>query len=145
MNETIILLLISSGLSWGIIFYLLFRKNRSEKISSVSRLVLVETCAENTKEWTLLEKNGILIGREDSTSSAELQLREETNMEHIALKHAVLNYSNGIWYLEALQNDCATGLRKNGKNTVYRVRAYLPYPLEAGDMIYVAHYKLAVR
>ncbi len=52
-------------------------------------------------------------------------------------ERAVMNYSNGCWYIEDLDSENGTRLQRGGKGKKYKVSSREPCRIEQGDVIYL--------
>lgn len=105
---------------------------------SIHTASLLNERMEVLKEWDIRGKTGILIGRIDGETSDEIDLSDTADAALISKEHAVLNYANGIWYVEDLDSKNGTGIRKAGSSEILWLTDPIPYRLEAGDILYIA-------
>lgn len=90
------------------------------------------------REWDIQGKTGILIGRIEGETSDEIDLSDTADAALISKEHAVLNYANGNWYVEDLDSENGTGIKKAGRDEIFWLTNQTPYRLETGDILYIA-------
>lgn len=147
-ENIIIYLCISSVLFYaGII--ILFRqvsKLKDEKIDSgVTSIIHIGTGNVPIRKLDLTKTNGIVIGRQSGDEKPDFDLSDGEESGSVAVRHAVLNCVNDVWYVEALEYIHPVGLRKAGDSVVYRLKVLTPYRVEAGDIIYLSHEKVMLK
>ena len=96
------------------------------------------------KEWHLSGAASLLIGRDTVSNEADINLGDTQYGAYISNEHAVINYSQGQWYIEDLESVNGTGLRKRGDDYATRLKSSISYKIDAGDTIYISKAKIAV-
>lgn len=149
MQDQVIInwLCISAVLSWicliGLFIWIRMR-NREKGQADVSRLVYLGKDMRPLAELGLSGRTSVVIGRNTTRQSVDLDLSQADGAGEVEEEHAVLNYAGGVWYLESLSTTNRVGIRKEGNSIVYRLKAMTPYKISAGDIIFISHEKIAV-
>lgn len=146
-QEVIIGLCVSAVLSWACLIGLFLWVRMGKRIkrqSDINKLVHLGKDMRPLTEVSLYGRTGIIIGRNTTGQLVELDLSNGDGAGEVAQEHAVLNYAGGAWYLEAVNENHRVGIRKGGDSLVYRVKAMTPYKVGKGDLIFIAHEKIAV-
>lgn len=131
---------------WG--FFEFREKNVKENIyveQVIKRIVLIARDGEREKEWYVGDKNSLLIGKGTIDSEVDIELGDTYYSDYIANEHAVLNYSEGFWYIEDLGSVNGVGIKKKGEEYALKANPLTPYKIDEGDIIYISKAKLLVR
>ena len=101
------------------------------------------------KSWDLYGKTALVIGKDrknqyNDVTLVDINLNDCTYATLIDVEHAVLNYSNGCWYIEDLYSKNGINIQKKMENKKYKLSPAEPYKLEKGDTIYLGLTKLQV-
>lgn len=112
---------------------------------SIKRFILITRDGEREKEWHCEGVNSFLIGKSTATQEVDIDLSETHYNEFISNEHAVLNYSNGYWYIEDLNSFNGVGIKKKGEEYALRLKPSVSYKIDEGDIIYISKAKLLVR
>lgn len=124
------------------------RKSRQRAVNGtqlrISTLVLLNDEMKPVREWSLRSRAGFLIGRMDSDVPDEINLSEAASAALIEKEHAILNYTNGRWYIEDLDTVNGTGVQKNGQGEIRWLAEQTPYEIECNDIIFIADTALLI-
>lgn len=141
--------LIISGLIIVIIGYLFFIENRKYEIikeySNISRILLIGEHGKPDKEWSAENINSLLIGKNTESVSVDIDLGDEVYGDYIAPKHAIMNFIDGIWYIEDYDSVNGVGIKKTGEESAFKLKPNVLYRLDKGDVIYISKIKLHLR
>ncbi|TVX95106.1 FHA domain-containing protein [Cohnella terricola] len=145
-------------LQWGVALivlcvatYILIRRARKlqggtkKKLKSVSKLVLLDEDGESVKEWFIQGETSLLIGKSSSREEVDIDLSDTEYASLISLQHAVLNYSEGSWYLEDLDSRNGIGIRSSNQSAAVRLDPDATHRVEIGDLIYLANTRIIAK
>lgn len=134
----------------AVLFSILAWRTRTPKKTTyprgkVNELVLLSE--ENTElaSWNLYGKISLVIGRDIGENHVDVNLNHVTYASMIDLEHAVLNYSDGNWYIEDIGSKNGLSIQKIQDGRKYRLSANQPCLLDKGDIIYVGLTRLLIR
>lgn len=113
--------------------------------SNVKCFVLIAQNGEMEKEWHCEGVRSFLIGKGNILSDGDIDLSDSYYTDYISPAHAVLNYSQGYWYIEDLNSKNGVGIKKRGEEYALRLKPMTSYKIEQGDIIYISKAKLLVR
>lgn len=119
-------------------------KNNSDK-SNIKKFVLITRDGEREKQWHCEGCISLLIGKGTLSKEVDIELGDTYYAEYISNEHAVLNYSEGFWYIEDLNSHNGVGLKKKGDEYAFRLKPQTAYKLDEGDIIYISKAKLLAR
>ena len=76
---------------------------KKEKIQDtfLSELVLLSEEDTVVKTWNILGKNSLVIGKKNSEEDIDIDLSDTYFSGTVSDVHAILNYVDGSWYIEA--------------------------------------------
>ena len=109
------------------------------------QLVLLNEDDRDLTGWDLFGRTALVIGRDVGENDVDINLADVTYASFIDIEHAVLNYSNGHWYIEDLSSENGVKVQKQGDDRQYKLATEKPCRLDLGDIIYIAQTKLQVR
>jgi len=109
---------------------------------SINRFILLSQEGGHEKEWHVSGEIAFLIGKSTADKEADIDLGDTQFSEYISNEHAVINYSEGCWYIEDIGSLNGVGLRKKSEEHIFRLRACVPYRVDIGDVIYISKAKL---
>jgi len=121
------------------------RKAKPESVTPIKRLILMTPDGEREKEWHCEGITSFLIGKGTVSNSVDIELGDTHYSDYIADEHAILNYADGIWYLEDLGSLNGVGLRKRDEVYTLRLKPDVAYKIDEGDIIYISKAKILVR
>ena len=118
-------------------------------LNSLSRINLLNEQDNIIKSWDLYGKTALIIGKDrknqyNKVTLVDINLNDCAYATLIDVEHAVLNYSNGCWYIEDLHSKNGVSIQKKMENKKYKLSPVEPYKLEKGDTIYLGLTKLQV-
>ena len=158
-------LLISINICISIIFfYLFFIKNKNKNkyiliknkirtnfniLNNLSKINLLNEYGNVIKCWDLYGKTSLIIGKDrknqyNDVTLVDINLNDCAYATLIDVEHAVLNYSNGCWYIEDLHSKNGISIKKQMEKKKYKLSPEQPYKLEKGDIIYLGLTELQV-
>lgn len=113
--------------------------------AKVTEAVLLNEEDRPLASWTLYGKASMVIGRDAGENQVDISLSSSTYASTVDAEHAVLNYTDGTWYIEDLasHNGVSIQSRKDGRK--YKLAPFHPCKLDAGDMIHVGLARLLIR
>ncbi|WP_250277272.1 FHA domain-containing protein [[Clostridium] colinum] len=164
-NLTLKILIISINILIFLIFlYLAIVKDKEENeyiiksnkiinnfniLNSLTRISLLNEQGNIIKSWDLYGKTSLVIGKDRKNQYNDVTL-VDINLSNCAyatlvdVEHAVLNYSNGCWYIEDLDSKNGISIKKKMENKKYKLSPDEPYKLEKEDIIYLGLTELQV-
>ncbi len=113
--------------------------------SNIKKFVLITRDGEKEKEWYCEGVNSFLIGKSTMNNEVDIDLADTYYTEYISPNHAVLNYTEGYWYIEDLNSKNGVGIKKRGEEYAFRLKPMTSYKIDEGDVIYISKAKLFVR
>lgn len=113
--------------------------------SNITKFVLITKDGEYEKEWHNEGMNSFLIGKGTVLNEVDIELGDHPYSEYISNEHAVLNYSEGFWYIEDLESQNGVGLKKQGEEYSLKLKPLTSYKIDEGDIIYISKAKILVR
>jgi hypothetical protein len=111
---------------------------------TVENLALLSEQGTILIEWKLVNRNGIVIGKNTEKEKVDIDLSKTSDAPFISRKHAVLNFSSGNWYVEDLDSRNGIRVKKPGKESV-NIKGSGPVLLERGDMFYISNTAFVLR
>lgn len=134
-----------------IIFYMVkisvFSIYNQQKCNGPTKLILKNDEGRNVKVWDIENKTALLIGKSgrEEDNEVDIDLAESEYAVLISKQHAVLNFSSGSWYIEDIGSTNGSGLKSSDANEKVLLETGRPYPINAGDIIYIANTKILVK
>lgn len=113
--------------------------------TKIKRFILITRDGEREMEWHCEGVSSFLIGKSTAKQEVDIDLSEIHFCEYISNEHAILNYSNGYWYIEDLNSFNGVGIKKKGEEYALRLKPAVSYKIDEGDIIYISKAKLLVR
>lgn len=114
-------------------------------LNTVNGLVLLNENNEIMKEWDLLNRVSMTIGRNTKSDEVDIDLSTSTYASLIDAQHAVLNYASGNWYIEDLYSENGISIQKADDQIRYKLSKDKPCTIVKGDVIFIAKTKLLIR
>lgn len=111
----------------------------------ISKIVMLNEENQVLKQWSVYGKAGVLIGRNTPNSSVDIDLSNTALEALVSDEHALLNYTNGSWYVEDNDSEQGTAVQKVGENEVIYLNKSEPMRLNLGDIIFIGKTILQVR
>ena len=125
-----------SLLAWMGYLLVKYHKGRSKK-SKIKTIQLLNEQEVLVKEWDIRNEQGLLIGKHHQDQMVDIDLTDADHAVLIEKQHAVLNRTNGNWYLEDLDSRNGTGV-KAVNASVKRLDTEEAILVHPGDRIYIA-------
>ncbi|MDE6357457.1 MAG: FHA domain-containing protein, partial [Eubacteriales bacterium] len=118
-------------------------------LNKISKINLLNEQGNSIKSWDLYGKTSLIIGKDrknqyNDVTLVDINLNDCAYATLIDVEHAVLNYSNGCWYIEDLDSKNGVSIKKLTENKKYKLSKDQPYKLEKGDSIYLGLTELQV-
>lgn len=141
--------LIIAGLVLIIIGYIYYIENKKMEYirehSNIKRIILIGSEGKPDKQWSMEGVNSLLIGKNIDGNVVDIDLSDETYADYVSDKHAVLNFADGIWYIEDYSSKNGVGLKKVGEDYTLKLKPNVLYRLDKGDVIYISKIRLHIR
>ncbi|MCL2593205.1 MAG: FHA domain-containing protein [Defluviitaleaceae bacterium] len=137
--------LFAISFSWLFIEYKRSKKNQKIEDLSIKRFILITRDGEREKEWYAEGSTSFLIGKGTPAKEVDIELGDTHYNAFISNEHAVLNYSDGFWYIEDLNSFNGVGVKKRGEEYALRLKPNVSYKIDEGDIIYISKAKILVR
>lgn len=131
-----------------VVISLIIIKNKKPKpkASNITKILLLDSLGNVTKEWDIKDKTAVIIGKSCKLNqSVDIDLVDEEYAAMISPQHAVLNLSDGKWFIEDLSLKNGTGVKRKNTGIIHRVDNERFYILEPEDMIYLAKTRLLIK
>lgn len=116
-----------------------------EKNTHVRKVVLLNEEHQVLKQWNIDGKAGLVIGKNTENTKVDIDLSDTALAALISDEHALLNYTNGNWYVEDFDSEQGTAVQKYNKSDMEYLNKAEPAKLEPGDCIYIGKTILQVR
>lgn len=113
--------------------------------AGISEILLLGEDNNITDTWDVYRKTSIVFGRDEGLNQVDINLKNTDYAGTVDGEHAVMNYSNGSWYIEDLDSENGTRIQRNGEDKPYRVSSREPCKVEKGDIIYLGLAPLWIR
>jgi len=134
---------------WLYLEYRLHVKRRGAKTTEeapVKLFILMSPDGSREKEWLCEGMSSFLIGKGTVSQSVDIELGDTHYSNYIANEHAILNYVDGIWYIEDLGSSInGVGIRKRGEEYVLRLKPSVSYRVDEGDILHISKARILVR
>ena len=104
---------------------------------SIENVVLLNEDKRIIKSWNISGKAGLVIGRNIDNNQVDIDLSDLAVYETISEEHAVMNYSNGNWFIEDSDSEWGTGVKKAYENNIHYLNKSEQIRLEPQDYIYI--------
>ncbi len=111
----------------------------------ISELSLLGEENNITATWDIYGRTSIVLGKDDRASQVDIDLKHTDYAGTIDGEHAVMNYSNGCWYIEDLESENGTRIQRGGEGKKYRVSSREPCKVEKNDIIYLGLAPIKIR
>lgn len=117
---------------------------RKEKTQAKS-LVLINEEGDTLLEWSLAGKTALIIGKSTEKEKVDIDLECSAYAQMISKQHAVLNYTDGGWYIDDIDSKNGTRVKKLYQNSIMDVKLVGTVEVECGDIIYIANTMLQLK
>lgn len=130
----------------GILFFTLaiidakgivYADRRGTGRKGISELLLLSEEGYVTAVWDIYGKTAIVFGKDERENQVDVNLKNTDYSGTVDGEHAVMNYSNGNWYIEDLDSENGTRIQKGGEGQKYKVSSREPCRVEKSDIIYL--------
>ena len=132
------------GVAIVLFIWLFICQNMKNTGPPIKKIVLITTNDEKQQEWLCKNVRSFLIGKGTASSEVDIDLGNTKYSEYINNEHAVLNYSNGFWYIEDLNSQNGVGIKKYGEEYALKLKPKVAYKIDKGDVIYISKTKILV-
>ena len=116
-----------------------------EKTVHIRKVLLLNEEHQVLKQWSIDGRAGLVIGKNTENTKADIDLSDTALSALISDEHALLNYTNGNWYVEDFDSEQGTAVQKYNSNDMEYLNKAEPVQLEPGDYIYIGKTILQVR
>lgn len=111
----------------------------------ISELLLLGEEDNITDVWDIYGKTSIVFGRDEGENQVDVDLRNTDYAGTVDKEHAVMNFSGGSWYIEDLDSENGTRIRRNGEDRAYRISSREPCRVEKNDTVYLGLAPVRIR
>lgn len=119
-----------------IIFIVLcFGKNENKGGGGIKEIELLNQEGAVVASWKIYSLTSVVIGKSTKDQPVLVDLTGSTNQDDVTDSQAVLNYSNGKWFIEDLYSKKGTNVHKKNHKEVHLDGTSEPVLVEKGDMI----------
>lgn len=138
----------------GIVFLVLAiadtqRKERTGRYGGkrrgISEILLLGEENNVTAVWDIYGKTSVVFGKDERENQVDVNLKNTDYAGTVDGEHAVMNFSNGSWYIEDLDSENGTRLQRGGEGKKYRVSSREPCRVEKNDIIYLGLAPIKIR
>lgn len=119
-----------------------FSKSKAQK--TISKISLVDKNGATISSWELYGKISLIIGKDIGENFVDIDLSQSPYAAMVDVEHAILNYSNGNWYIEDLNSRNGIAIKKVGRKKSYKLSSTEPCKLDFGDIIFIGNCQLLV-
>jgi hypothetical protein len=119
-----------------------FSKNHAQKI--ISKISLIDKNGTAISSWELYGKISMIIGKDIGENFVDIDLSQSPYAATVDVEHAILNYSDGNWYIEDLDSRNGIAIKKSGQKKSYKLSATEPCKLDFEDIIFIGNCQLLV-
>lgn len=121
------------------------KEQREKEQKSVKTLVLINEEGDALMEWNLAGKTALIIGKNTDKEKVDIDLECSAYASLISKQHAVLNYTDGGWYIDDIDSRNGTRVKKLYQNSFLDVKLVGTVEVEPGDIIYIANTMLQLK
>lgn len=120
------------------------QENNTHK-SPLTVIALIGEEGQVIKEWDLMNRVTMLIGRSTKKQEVDIDLTSCTYASLVEHEHAILNFAAEKWYIEDLYSKNGISIQKEGDKIKYKLSQDRPCQISKGDIIYIGKTKLLVK
>ena len=120
-------------------------EERGESRNGISEIHLLSEEGDITDTWDIYGKTSIVFGRDEGENQVDVDLRNTDYAGTVDREHAVMNFSGGSWYIEDLDSENGTRIRRNGEDRAYRISSREPCRVEKNDTVYLGLAPVRIR
>ena len=121
-----------------------YSTRRSFEDEAVSKISLLNKSGKPVNSWELYGKTSAVIGKDMGENHVDIDLSKNPYASMIDVEHAVLNYADGIWYVEDLDSHNGISIKKFGQDKIYKLSSLQPCKLDFGDVIFIGMCQLQI-
>ncbi|TCO71503.1 FHA domain-containing protein [Marinisporobacter balticus] len=118
---------------------------KTRHVNNINNLALLNEENQIIREWDLLNKTSLVIGRNTKQTEVDIDLSTSTYASLIDPQHAVLNFVSGRWYIEDLYSENGISIQKAEDKIRYKLSKDKPCTIIKGDVVFIAKTKLLIR
>lgn len=107
------------------------------KRKEISEILLLGEENNVTAAWDIYGRTSIVFGRDERENQVDINLKNTDYAGTIDGEHAVMNYTDGSWYIEDLESENGTRIQRGGEGRKYKVSSREPCRVEKNDIIYL--------
>ena len=115
------------------------------KRRGISEILLLGEENNVTAVWDIYGKTSVVFGKDERENQVDVNLKNTDYAGTVDGEHAVMNFSNGSWYIEDLDSENGTRLQRGGEGKRYRVSSREPCKVEKNDIIYLGLAPVKIR
>ncbi len=104
-----------------------------EDMDNISELALLSEEDTELMVWDMYGKVSLVIGRDVGENQVDVDLSQSSYPGMVDVEHAVLNFSNGNWYIEDVGSNNGISIHKGQANRLYKISADSPCRVESGE------------
>lgn len=113
--------------------------------SGISEIQLLGEDNNITDTWDIYRKTSIVFGKDEGQNQVDVNLKNTDYAGTVDGEHAVMNYSDGSWYIEDLDSENGTRIQRNGEDRSYKISSREPCKVEKNDIIYLGLAPIRIR
>lgn len=121
------------------------QENYSVKGKEISEIQLLGENDNITDTWDIYGKTSIVFGKDEGENQVDVNLKNTDYAGTVDGEHAVMNYSDGKWYIEDLDSENGTRIQRGEDGRTYRVSSREPCRIEKNDIIYLGLAPIKIR
>lgn len=141
----LIVIVLTTAIAFVYLWNTVPKKIRRQTRDTVAKLVMLDSDGERMKEWLIQGETALIIGKHSNQGEVDIDLSDSEYASLVSSEHAVMNYADGLWYIEDIESRSGTGIRRSGTSVLTRLGDDTPHPVGPGDMIYIANTRLLVK
>lgn len=111
----------------------------------ISELLLLGEEDNITDVWDIYGKTSIVFGRDEGENQVDVDLKNTDYAGTVDKEHAVMNFSGGCWYIEDLDSENGTRIRRSGEDKAYKISSREPCRVEMNDTVYLGLAPVRIR
>lgn len=127
------------------IYKSLYLDKKYDDRSNITFIELVNEDNDVVKRWNIEDKISFVIGKSTMDEKVFIDLNSSVYSTLIEDKHAVLNYANGMWYIEDISINSGISIQKRDDDIKYRIVKESPCEIKRGDILYISKVKLLLK
>lgn len=120
-------------------------KAKTQQTKNITKLVLLNEEGTALFEWSLQGKTAVSIGKSTDKEPVDIDLNDSAFAQMISKQHAVLNYTDGGWYIDDIDSKNGTRVKKLNQNAILDLKLVGAVEVSVGDIIYIANTMLQLR